>query len=338
MLLKALVLAAVVAAQPLSVVSEHASPSAINAGKGWREVSIRTTALPLNAPDNPAPGVAFAGALDLVSDSIDRLHGLSDLKFTSDKDFLAVSDEGWLVSGRVVLDAMGRLAGVERVRTQPLLGETGDRLFDRPRRQQDNYDTWADSEGLATLPGGRYLVSFEHHQRVWMYGVDKRGDDLPRAMISPPFAIDYNAGPEALAYDGRGGYYVALEAGGAYHCRKDRCLPIDPDPEPPLNAATDLRVVSLDLDPLGRGLFVLERAFRRETSENVIRISLWRDPDHTPFARKELVLELKNPMTVDNMEGLGVVRHGKGVRFYLVSDDNFSRFQKTLLMAFDYAP
>ncbi len=151
------------------------------------------------------------------------------------------------------------------------------------------------------------------------------------AVISPPFAIDYNSGPEAVAYDGRGGFYAALEAGGVYHCRKDRCLPVAPDPEPPLSSAADLRVTSLDRDPLGRGLFVLERS-------NVMRISLWRDPDKGGFDKKQLVLEVKTPMLVDNMEGLAVVKRGKGVRFYVVADDNFSRFQKTLLMAFDYLP
>jgi hypothetical protein len=332
-----LLLAAILALPVAANSAEHASPSAINAGKGWHEIAVDAKAVPLNAPDVPAPGVTFMGALALTTDSIDRMHGLSDLKFTSDKDFLSVSDEGWLMSGRVVLDPAGRLIGVEKGRIEPLLGETGDRLFDRPRRREDNYDTWADSEGLAVLSRGRYLVSFEHHQRVWMYGVDKRGDDLPRAMISPPFAIDYNAGPEAVASDGKGGYYAAMESGGVWHCAKDRCLPIAAPPEPPLSAAAQLRVTSLDRDPLGRGLFVLERAFDRTTG-NTMRISLWRDPDSNVFDTKETVLELKDPAAIDNMEGLAAVKRGKAVRLYVISDDNFSPTQRTLLMAFDYRP
>ncbi len=318
--------------------AEHASPTAQNAGKAWRDISVDAASVPLDAPASPAPDVTFMGSLSLTSASIDRMHGLSDLKFATDRDFLSVSDEGWLMSGRIVLDEAGRLVGVEKGRMRPLLDERGDRLFDRPRRKADNYGTWADSEGLALLRGGRFLVSFEHHQRVWMYGADGRGDDLPRAMISPPFAIDYNSGPEALAADGRGGYYVALEEGGAWRCARNRCLPVGEPPEPPLTGAAQLRVTSLDRDPYGRGLFVLERAFDAKTAANIMRISLWRDPDHRGFDTRETILELKSPVAIDNMEGLAVVRRGSGVRLYLISDDNFSKTQRSLLMAFDWKP
>jgi hypothetical protein len=44
-------------------------------------------------------------------------------------------------------------------------------------------------------------------------------------------------------------------------------------------------------------------------------------------------------MTIDNIEGVAVVRLPNGARrFYLVSDDNFEPGQRTLLMAFDWTP
>jgi hypothetical protein len=54
-------------------------------------------------------------------------------------------------------------------------------------------------------------------------------------------------------------------------------------------------------------------------------------------------MELRQPVTVDNFEGLAAVpRTGPGqdgaIRFYLISDDNFSRAQRTLLLAFDWKP
>ncbi len=331
-----LIAAALVLAQTASA-SEHASPTAANSGVGWRDIAIQAAPLPLNGPDALAPGVTFMGALDITSPDIDRLHGLSDLKFTSSTDFLAVSDEGWMAGARVKLDDAGRLVGIEKGRMQPLLGELGDRLFDRPRRGPDNYDTWADSEGLALLPGGQVLVSFEHHQRVWKYGVDRSGPDLPRAMISPPMAIDFNYGFEAVASDGRRGYYAAAESGGVWHCRKDRCLPLADPPEPPTIQDAEMRITSLDRDPLGRGLFVLERTYVPGRG-NTVHVSLWRDPDKGGFERRELLLELKPPLLVDNMEGIAAVKTGRGVRLYLIADDNFSASQRSLMMAFDYAP
>ena len=46
---------------------------------------------------------------------------------------------------------------------------------------------------------------------------------------------------------------------------------------------------------------------------------------------------LSPPLNVDNFEGLAVRRDPGGATLvYIVSDDNFSRDQKTLLYAFDY--
>ncbi|MDB5421700.1 MAG: hypothetical protein JWR59_1647, partial [Brevundimonas sp.] len=50
-------------------------------------------------------------------------------------------------------------------------------------------------------------------------------------------------------------------------------------------------------------------------------------------------MELRGPLTVDNFEGLAAVpKPDGGVRFYLISDDNFSSAQRTLLLAFDWKP
>ena len=43
--------------------------------------------------------------------------------------------------------------------------------------------------------------------------------------------------------------------------------------------------------------------------------------------------------TVDNLEGLAALPQRDGsIRFYLISDDNFSKLQRTLLLAFDWRP
>jgi hypothetical protein len=49
--------------------------------------------------------------------------------------------------------------------------------------------------------------------------------------------------------------------------------------------------------------------------------------------------ELRRPLSVDNFEGLAAVPGKDGaIRFYLISDDNFSNSQRTLLFAFDWKP
>jgi hypothetical protein len=50
-------------------------------------------------------------------------------------------------------------------------------------------------------------------------------------------------------------------------------------------------------------------------------------------------MDMAPPLTVDNFEGVAAVPRGDGgVRFYLVSDDNGSPSQRTLLLAFDWRP
>ena len=50
-------------------------------------------------------------------------------------------------------------------------------------------------------------------------------------------------------------------------------------------------------------------------------------------------MDLAPPLTVDNFEGLtSVPTPDGGTRFYIVSDDNGSNTQRTLLFAFDWRP
>ena len=50
-------------------------------------------------------------------------------------------------------------------------------------------------------------------------------------------------------------------------------------------------------------------------------------------------MDVAAPLSVDNFEGLAVVqRPDGGFRFYLMSDDNASPSQRTLLLAFDWRP
>lgn len=49
-------------------------------------------------------------------------------------------------------------------------------------------------------------------------------------------------------------------------------------------------------------------------------------------------MDIARPLTVDNFEGLAAVPRTDGIRFYLLSDDNYSDLQRTLLLAFDWRP
>ena len=51
------------------------------------------------------------------------------------------------------------------------------------------------------------------------------------------------------------------------------------------------------------------------------------------LAGKEL-LKLEQPLAVENFEGIAVQQTSNGTMIFIVSDDNYSRFQQTLLLQF----
>jgi hypothetical protein len=292
----------------------------IPAGPG---VAVTAEPVPLD-PTDPARrrlgNFAYAGGLKLTSDQTARLHGLSDLKLTGGGRFVAVSDEGDLFRARFRLDAAGRLIGLDEASIAPLLGEDGLPLQGK---------LMADAEGLAVLPGGDMLVSFERNHRIWLYPA-KGGP--PRAVPKPDAQFPENDGMEALAAlpsAGPDAYVVGAEEDDrTWICRLSAaCTP--GYNLPPRDGAGVVAVA-----PLGDGRIAwLFRDFNPLTGSLITLKVL----DAAGTVLDEM--KLARPLTVDNFEGLAADPRADGrARFYLVSDDNFSAAQRTLLLAFDWDP
>jgi hypothetical protein len=189
-----------------------------------------------------------------------------------------------------------------------------------------------DSEGVTRLADGRMVVSFEQHDRVLVFPA---GGGLPTPAPMPQTRYTDNKGMEALVAApevGPDAYRVGLEGSGElFLCRlSGGCVP---------DGRVDLEgseLVAMDRMP-GGGRAYLFRSFSALRG-NVIRLRIV-DRSGAVVDR----LEIARPMTVDNLEGLAAVPRGRGVRFYLIADDNFGTYdgkptdQKTLLLAFDWA-
>ena len=287
--------------------------------------SIRVEArpVPMDASDlqrRSLGAFVFAGGVDLTSPDTSRLHGLSDLKVWPDGRLLAVSDEGDMLEAQLVLDAAGRLGGIDHARLTPLIAEDGRPLLARGKGE-------ADSEGIAELADGVRLVSLERDDRVLAYPA---GGGPPRRAPAPDVVFPKNLGMEALAADPAAGpdaYIVGAEQSGrTWTCRlSGGCAP-----GVTVQLAEDQGLTAVAPLPGGRRAYLL-RAFSPLKGVRVtLRIA---EADGTVVDE----LRLLQPLTVDNFEGLAAVpRPDLGVRFYLVADDNFSRLQRTLLLAFDW--
>ncbi|MBU1346510.1 MAG: esterase-like activity of phytase family protein [Alphaproteobacteria bacterium] len=257
-----------------------------------------------------APGVLYAGGLVLRGSA---LHGLSDLKVEGDRAW-AVSDFGALVRFNLRVDGRGRLNGADTAISRPLTGPDGAVLSPKAN---------ADAEGLAILPDGRVLISFERDHRIWSYGAE--ANDRPSRVATPDAAFPDNEGLEGLSA-APGGWLALGEGGGAWLCDEAACDPLDE-----VSPADDFRFTGADRDPEG-GWFVVERYYSPplDMRVRVRRLSL-------EGVLSEPLIELRPPASTDNFEGIAAVATPTGTRIYLLSDDNANPLQKTLLLAFDVA-
>lgn len=285
---------------------------------GWEAIAVSYEATPLRAPRYRSGPVRFAGGVALRSDD-PRFGGLSDLRLDAAGGLVAVTDAGDLLTARLVLDAAGRLRGVDQVRLRRLADLDARPISDKVR---------GDAEGLAILPSGDVLVAFEREHRIWSYGRDAADRPVPRP--HPAHAFAANEGMEGLVGDGAVGWYVAGEGGGFWYCDPVDCVERAAPPEPPV---TGYRPTGLALDNQTGGLLMLERFYEApiDTRMRVRRI------DRNGRVKEELLV-LRLPATVDNFEGIATTLNPDGsLRVYIVSDDNFSPSQRTLLLAFDIA-
>ncbi len=292
-------------------------------GSPWQstEVDTRTIGLGLPLGIQLAKGVQFAGGVQVLTPTLSPVRSLSDLKLVGNDGFVAVSDKGELVRGRIELDATGQLVGLSQWRSRRLTLGDG---------QPINEKIDGDAEGLALLANGDLLVSFEGNHRIWNYGPldDMR---LPTSMVRPVWPFGGNEGMEALASSGSG-WRVGGETGGLWDCQAllaPTCTLVRMPPDEPLKVS-DYRTTGMDRDPDGRGWWVVQRAY---TPPMDVRARVRRMGEDGALG--PVLVELKLPATTDNFEGIAATKRDGKTRLYIVSDDNENPLQRTLMLAFD---
>lgn len=296
------------------------SEPGLQATDGWTPVAAETRTLGLGLPGgtNLAPGVRFAGGLQIVTPPGHRLHGLSDLKLV-DGDLLAVTDAGDLVRATLALGRRGRPAGLSNIRPRALTGLDG---IPFPTKLD------GDAEALAVGADGTVLVAFEQEPRLWSYGRLDAVRDRPTPGPIPPVAAG-NSGMEALAVAHAGTFRVAAEGGGVWDCSPGGCHERVAPPAQPV-AVSDWRITGMDRDPSGGAWFVVGRRYREPVD---MRVRLRRMDTAGRLGPVLAILSLLS--TTDNFEGIAADSREGRTRLYILSDDNDNLRQRTLLLAFD---
>lgn len=294
----------------------------------WENINVEV--IPVAAPVETIGRLAYRGGVELRSRN-PMFVGLSALEVLEDGRVVAISDEADWIDARLTFDDRNFLIGFADVRGAFMRNERGRTLSTKAE---------ADSEGLTQLADGRFAVSFERAQIVRIYdlnrdgpfGVAVRGPRLDGVRRLPA-----NQGLEALtAIDNA--LLVGAE-GGDQATAPLWLAPLDAQAPVPARFSYPLSegfsLTGLDRLPNG-DVVALERFYAPVIGPRA-RITRFTAPSgEGGTVEKEVLATLDAPFPVDNFEGISAVRTREGAtRIYIVSDNNKSAQQRTLLLAFD---
>lgn len=268
-----------------------------------RQLALALALLPASAL---AQTVEVLGSFDWETDAV---VGVSGLEVDADGSrFLAVSDQGWWLEGRLKRNA-DAIVGVELERLTPILGEDG--LPVAARRVGD----WSDAEGLAITEDGDLYVVFERWAHVWRYD-DPLGaaTNIKSHETFRDFSENWQLEAIAVAPDGT--LYAISEkplAEGFPLYRLDgKAWVIDRYlPEQDI-----FSVVGADFDPATGDLYLLERK---------LVVGIWWQSRLRRIkldGSEDIALWTSERGEYGNLEGIGVWHDDDGLRITLVADDN----------------
>jgi hypothetical protein len=278
----------------------------------------------------------YRGGLVLHSSS-KNFGGISAIRVAADgAHFIALTDKGWWFRGRLLYEGT-RPSGIADAEMAPMLGADGNPLAARG---------WYDTESIAE-DGGMLYVGIERVHQIVRFNYGKEGLlARGRPIAVPPGlrSLPANKGIEALVFVPNGltlaGTLIAISERGLDKAGNISAFLIG-GPTPGVFAIK--RSSNFDITDAallhGGDVLLLERRFGWD-SGLVIRMRRIAIADIRPGALIDgtVLFDADLGYEIDNMEGLSAHRTASGETVLtLISDDNFSAIQRTLLLQFTLA-
>jgi hypothetical protein len=278
--------------------------------------------------------LTFRSGLQLKSD-FTGFGGFSGLwRSSGGAEVVALADNTQWLTARVV-SAGGRMAGLADAVVAPVLARDG-----KPLRRTRSYDT----EGLA-IAGGLAYLAIERTQEVMRFTWGKEGVRARAQAVPIPDEtkqLPRNQGLEAIGLAPpksplAGAVVVIAEQAGGATTAPTRGFILSGPRKGAFDVARSggFDVTDLAFLPSGEMLLLERRASFiggfgariRRIAADAIR------PDATVDG--PVIFEADSGHQIDNMEGLAVHRDGAGETIVsMISDDNFSSLQRTVLLEF----
>jgi hypothetical protein len=303
-----------------------------------KDITVTAAPVPLNPAD---PTQTAVDVLDYVAgftldSTAPEWGGYSGMVMAVDgSSLLAVSDVGYWLKLELKSDEAGALTGVGAARLEPLLDEAG-----KPVAGKE----WSDAEAITAAADGQLVVAFERRHRLWRYASVDGVPSGPASAVAIPADVSTlrdNGGIEAMAAIGADGFVLIAESadvGAASRLwlkvkeRGDAWL------AGTIERSDGFEPTDLSEQPTAYSL-LLERRYSVADGP-AARISTIApiSPSEPKFAARHLAV-LRLPLSVDNFEAIGQRTTPNGETFiYVMSDDNQSDSQRTLLLQFRMHP
>jgi len=200
----------------------------------------------------------------------------------------------------------------------------------------------ADAEGLE-ISGNAFLISFERNHRIerfaWQNEKLRQVSGIQTINLNG-YELENNHGPEAIAQSPSSGDVYIFPEGNAINDRLYRGFVLQNSDIREIEIVRNgfYRLTDASFSSSGE-LYLLER-FYNPIIGIAIRIRRFSQQELSgPDALAgEILLEAGWKHEIDNMEGLDITTMSDGsTRLTLISDDNFSKSQRTLLLEFRLA-
>lgn len=294
----------------------------------FADYTIRPVSLDTENPDRMVFGkLTWRGGFEITG-ADKRFGGLSALQVSADgKRLIAVTDRGhWLTATLAYRE--GQLSGASDFQITPLLDLAGHPLSGRR----------SDAESLAADDSGLF-ISFERNHRIWRYAKNAHLYGTKPTAIAAPNGLrtlQKNGGIEAMTRLCDGRLLAVAEKSVTSSKSVDAWVQSGTGWQPLAYSTKD------GLSPTGAAtlpncdVVFVERSFSIVAGLD-IRLTRIPSSDFVPGTAltPEVLANLSEPLTIDNFEGISARRDASGnTLIYIVSDDNFSAVQRTLLMMF----
>ncbi|KRE02868.1 hypothetical protein ASE61_16615 [Bosea sp. Root670] len=299
---------------------------------------VGVSARPIAAFEPRRPEQRRFGALQfrsglVLSSGHPRFGGFSGLaRLNGGRDLVGITDRGYWLTAKVASSG-GKLAGLEEAEMAAILGASG-----RPLTRSGLFDT----ESLCIHEGTAYVGIERKHEIArfdWARdGVEARARPVP---VPREFKrLPRNRGLEAIGVMPVGPLKGALIAIAERSGKEDEPTlgAILGGPQPGLFKLArhdGYDITDLAFLPSG-DMLVLERWYQplRGVGMRIRRIA-GRDIRPGALLDGPRLIEADLGFEIDNMEGLSVHLEGGRAILTLISDDNFSFLQRTLLLEFE---